>query len=79
MLYQWEKLHAFACERQQQSQSLSQLSHALQDVQATIQSCNAESTQLKFSHIILAETCLKDTKVLDHTLSLYCCPLLRIR
>lgn len=58
ILYQWEKLHAFASERQLQSQQLSTLYKCLDDIQSSIDSCHVSSHQ-RFSSVKELEKCLK--------------------
>ncbi|XP_033734673.1 uncharacterized protein LOC117323518 isoform X2 [Pecten maximus] len=62
MLYQWEKLHAFACERQQQSQALSHMCKSMSEVQKGLQSCEVEGTPQRFSSITQVEQCLRHTQ-----------------
>ncbi|XP_069116366.1 uncharacterized protein [Argopecten irradians] len=59
MLYQWEKLHAFACERQQQSQALSNMCKSMSEVQKGLQSCEVEGTPQRFSSIAQVEQHLR--------------------
>ncbi|XP_021379680.1 uncharacterized protein LOC110467090 isoform X2 [Mizuhopecten yessoensis] len=62
MLYQWEKLHAFACERQQQSQALSNMCKSMSNVRTGLQSCEVEGTPQRFSSVTQVEQSLKLAK-----------------
>ncbi|XP_060079516.1 uncharacterized protein LOC132558918 [Ylistrum balloti] len=62
MLYQWEKLHAFACERQQQSQALSNMCKSMSEVQTGLQSCEVEGMPQRFSSITQVEQCLRQAQ-----------------
>lgn len=63
ILYQWEKLHAFASDRQLQSQQLSTLYKCLEDVQANIDTSDVPVQHYKFSCIREVEHSLMDIKV----------------
>lgn len=68
ILYQWEKLHAFASERQLQSQQLASLYKCLEDIQSNIDTCNVPVQHYKFSCIREVELCLADIKTKHETM-----------
>ncbi|CAC5424046.1 unnamed protein product [Mytilus coruscus] len=68
ILYQWEKLHAFASERQLQSQQLSTLYKCLDDIQSKFNGCDVITHHHKFSSIREVEQCLSDVKEKHETM-----------
>jgi hypothetical protein len=63
ILYQWEKLHAFASDRQLQSQQLSTLYKCSEDVQVNLDTSDVPVQHYKFSCIREMEHFLMDVKV----------------
>lgn len=59
---QWEKLHAFAKERQLESTELLAMNRCLEEVMAELSSCDEGNK--KFSNLRDVEHCLISTKVI---------------
>lgn len=68
ILYQWEKLHAFASDRQLQSQQLSTLYKCSEDVQVNLDTSDVPVQHYKFSCIREVEHFLMDVKSKHETM-----------